>query len=74
MSEKIIATAERLKKSREMQLEEVLLSIEIFTQSLGKITDINERAELELRIKNAEKTVIPELERDIEEFTQIIKG
>lgn len=72
MSENIKETAERLKKARQYQLDELLLTIEIFKNRKEKQEDEQEKAKLDIRIKQAE-SLIPQLELEIAEFKEIIE-
>ena len=72
MLENIKETAERLKKARQYQLDELLLTIEIFKNRKEKQEDEQEKAKLDIRIKQAE-SLIPQLETEISEFKEIIE-
>ena len=72
MLENIKETAERLKKARQYQLDELLLTIEIFKNRKEKQEEEQEKAKLDIRIKQAE-SLIPQLETEISEFKEIIE-
>jgi hypothetical protein len=72
MLENTKEVAERLKKARQCQLDELFLTIQIFKNRKEKQEDEQENAKLDIRIKQAE-SLIPQLETEISEFKEIIE-